>query len=117
MKTNKIFSLLFALAVSAIFLSMPVMASTPVAECAATIWTRIQNDVKYPDPALTQEVEGSVTVIFTVSDEGKVIIKNIFGTDQALITYVRNKMTSKEYPELVNASVYDFRVKFTFKLL
>jgi hypothetical protein len=92
-------------------------ASTPASECASTIWQKFQGKVKYPDYAYKQSIQGDVIVIFTVADDGKIIVKDIRATDEDLGKYVREVMTGMKCPELDNASVYDFKVIFHFKLI
>ncbi|MGA3015072.1 MAG: energy transducer TonB [Bacteroidales bacterium] len=92
-------------------------ASTPASECAATLWQKFQGKIKYPEYAYKQSIQGDVTVIFTVADDGKIIVKDIRATDEDLGKYVREVISKVQCPELDNASVYDFKVIFHFKLI
>ena len=92
-------------------------ASTPASECAATLWQKFEGNIKYPDYAWKQSIQGDVTVIFTVADDGKIVVKDIRATDETLGKYVREILTRMQCPELDNASVYDFKVIFHFKLI
>jgi outer membrane biosynthesis protein TonB len=117
MKTRNIFRILMVVIILSSFLSQPAVASTPASVCAATIWQKFQNKIKYPEKAVKKDVEGDVTVIFTVADNGNIVIKFIRSTDRELISYIKNILSSVQVPELDNASIYDFKVVFHFKLI
>jgi Gram-negative bacterial TonB protein C-terminal len=121
METKGIFRITLLTGVVLLFISLfsfaEAPASTPASECAATIWQKFQGNIKYPDYAYKQSIQGDVIVIFTVADDGKIIVKDIRATDEDLGKYVREVMTRMQCPELDNASVYDFKVIFHFKLI
>jgi|WetSurMetagenome_2_1015567.scaffolds.fasta_scaffold102448_1 hypothetical protein len=108
----------FLILVSAgLLLSEPVFASTPASECASTIWQKFQGKIRYPEFAHKQAIQGEVVVLFTVSDDGKIIVKDIRATDTELGKYIRNLISTVFCPELDNAGIYDFKVIFHFKLI
>ena len=121
MKTKGIFKISLLTGVVLLFSSLvsfaEAPASTPASECAATLWQKFQGKVKYPDYAYKQSIQGDVTVIFTVADDGKIIVKDIRATDEDLGKYIREVMTRMQCPQLDKASVYDFKVIFHFKLI
>jgi hypothetical protein len=117
MKTKSMSRFTLILAFSMVFMSEFVVASTPASECAATIWQKFKEKVSYPEYAYKQAVQGDVTVIFTVSDEGKIIVKDIRATDIDLANYIKEVISTVYCPELDNASVYEFKVVFHFKLI
>ena len=103
--------------VSVLLMSRTVIASTPASECANTLTQKFQGKITYPDTEKKQAIQGDVTVVFTVSDDGKIIIKDIRSTDAELGKYVMDAMAKVQAPELDNASIYDFKVIFHFKLI
>lgn len=117
MKTKNILRLFLIVIVSGLFLSSPVIASTPASECAATLWQKFQGKIRYPEFAHKQAIQGEVTVLFTVSDDGSIVVKDIRSTDTKLAQYIRDVMSTVQCPELENAGIYDFKVKFNFKLI
>ncbi len=117
MKTKNILIFFLIIAINGLFLFQPVIASTPPSECATTIWQKFQGKIRYPEFAYKQAIQGDVTVVFTVSDDGKIIIKDIRSTDTKLGKYIRDVMTTVQCPELENAGIYDFKVIFHFKLI
>jgi hypothetical protein len=117
MKTNNIYRFFLIIVITWLFLSQPVLASTPPNECATTIWQKFQGKIRYPEFAYKQAIQGEVTVIFSVSDDGKIIIKDIRSTDTELGKYIRDVISTIQCPELDNAGIYDFKVIFHFKLI
>jgi len=117
MKTKNILRFFLIMTVAGMFLSPAVFASTPASECATSIWQKFQGKVRYPESAYKQAIQGEVTVIFTVSDDGKIIVKDIRSTDSELGKYIRDVMSTVQCPELDNAGIYDFKVIFHFKLI
>ncbi len=117
MKTKNILRFFLIMVVTGLFLSPPVFAGTPASECAATIWQKFQGKISYPDFAYKQAIQGEVTVIFTISDNGYIIVKDIRSTDTELGKYVRDVISRVQCPELDNAGIYDFKVVFNFKLI
>jgi TonB family protein len=117
MKTKSISRFILALTVAGLLLAHPLMANTPVQECASRLVNKLQTQVKYPKFALKQAIEGEVSVVFSVNDEGSVIVKDIVASNSELGTYVRDAVANLNCEELKNAGDYDFRVKFHFKLI
>jgi hypothetical protein len=99
------------------FSRQPASASTPASECASTLSNKFERNIKYPSFAQKQALQGDVTVLFTVSYDGKIIIKDVRTTDVELAQYVRGMMSTVNCPELDNAGVYDFKIIFHFKLI
>jgi hypothetical protein len=94
-----------------------VVASTPASECASMIWQKFKGKISYPEYAYKQAIQGDVTVIFTLSDNGKIIVKDIRATDIDLAKYIKDVISTVQCPELDNSNVYEFKVIFHFKLI
>lgn len=103
--------------VSVLLISGRVFASTPASECASTLSQKFQGKITYPESAQKQAIQGDVIVVFTVSDDGKIIVKDIRTTDKELGKYIRDTLSGMNAPELDKASIYDFKVVFHFKLI
>jgi len=117
MKTTNIFRYFLVPLVFCFILTGSVLASTPASECASTLNQKLQGVIRYPEFATKQAIQGEVTVLFTVSDDGKIIVKDIRSTDYELGKYIRKVISRVTCPELDNAGVYDFKVIFHFKLI
>jgi TonB family protein len=117
MKTKRSFRFILISAATAFFFSYQAYAGTPANECASRIWQKFQSGIKYPEFAHKQAIQGEVIVVFTVSDDGKIIVKDVRSTDTELGKYVRSAMSEVKCPELQDAGVYDFKVKFHFRLI
>ena len=117
MKTKNILRTFLILTITGLFLSSPVIASTPPSECAATLWQKFQGKIRYPEFAHKKAIQGEVTVLFTVSENGNILVKDIRSTDTELAQYIRDVISTVQCPELDNAGIYDFKVKFNFKLI
>ncbi len=117
METKSMFWFTLIILVSVWFISGITFASTPASECLNTLNQKFQGRFSYPEQAYKQAIQGDVIVIFSVSDEGKIIIKDIRSTDAELGKYIREVMSTVQCPELNNASIYDFKIIFHFKLI
>jgi hypothetical protein len=117
MKTKNIIRFTLILVFAIVLKSGIIFASTPASECANTLWQKFQGKISYPEFAYKQAIQGDVVVIFTVSKEGWVVVKDIRATDAELGKYVRNIISTMQAPELDNAGIYDFKVVFHFKLI
>ena len=117
MKKTKVFRIILISAISVLLLSFNSFASTPAEECAKKMWQKFQNDVKYPEFAQKLVLQGEVIVLYTISEEGRIVVRDIRSTDVELGKYVRETLSKISCPELKNASGYDFKVKFHFRLI
>jgi hypothetical protein len=117
MKRKGFFRLILISTVSLLLLSYPSVAGNPVEECANRIWQKFQKDIKYPEFAHKQALQGEVIVLFMISEEGKIIVKDLRSTEAELGIYIRNAISAVQCPELKNAGDHDFKVKFHFRLV
>jgi hypothetical protein len=117
MKTKSILRFFLVAAVTGLFMFQPVFASTPANECATVLWKKFQSSIKYPEFAHEQALQGEVTVLFTVSDDGEILVKDIRANDAELAKYIRRVIATVKCPDLDNAGVYDFKVHFHFRLI
>lgn len=117
MKTTKFLRIILISAISVLLLSFTSIASTPAEECAEKMWQKFQNDIRYPEFAQKQALQGEVIVLYMISDEGTIVVKDLRSTDVELGKYVRETISNISCPELKNARGYDFKVKFHFRLI
>jgi hypothetical protein len=118
MKKQRIIRFLLVTAIAGLFMFQPVFASTPAQDCATALWRKFQGQIKYPEFAHQQALQGEVTILFTLAEDGDVVVKDIIATDTDLGNYIRQVVSTVKCPELQNAAgVNDFKVKFHFRLI
>jgi hypothetical protein len=117
MKTISILRFFLVMSVAGLFLFQPVFASTPANDCATTLWKKFQGKIRYPEFAHKLAIQGEVTVVFTVADDGAIIVKDIRSSDSELGKYIKEVISTVKCPELEDAGIYDFKVSFHFKLI
>ncbi len=117
MKTKNRFWFTLIILFAVLVLSGNAFASTPASVCASTLNQKFEGKFSYPENAYKQAIQGDVIVIFSVSDEGRIIIKDVRANDAELAKYVREVMSTVQCPELNDANIYDFKVVFHFKLI
>ncbi|MCX6246971.1 MAG: energy transducer TonB [Bacteroidetes bacterium] len=117
MKTKGILRFFLVVSVAGLFMFQPVLASTPANDCATALWKKFQSTIKYPEFAHEHAIQGEVTVLFTVSEDGEIVVKDVRANDADLAKYIREVITTVKCPELDNAEIYDFKVHFHFRLI
>jgi hypothetical protein len=113
MKTNKITKIIILTMILGIISVSQIFAAGPAAVTARNIREKIV-DLIYNGDLENLPSEGTVVVLFTVTDEGKIEIKNVKSTDNDAENFVVNKITSISAKDNVNPSHQVYRVKFQF---
>ncbi len=102
----------------ALFIGMgTLMAIEPSPACAEKMHKKLKESIQYPSQAARLAIQGEVQVIFTLNPDGKVTVCHIYGTDETLITYVREKLSGMQCREMKDAFQKYFKVKFNFQLV
>jgi hypothetical protein len=117
MKAKVKLGLVLIIALLTFFLTSNTSAALPASECATKIWKKFQSDIKYPEFAQKMALQGEVTIVFSISDEGGIIVKDVRATDSDLGNYIRSTVAGVKCPELKEAGAYEFKVKFHFRLI
>jgi hypothetical protein len=76
---------------------------------------RIEQSVIYPTFASEAQIEGAVFVSLTVGNDGNIYVQSIEATNEALGTYVCEKLESIDLGSLKLSDALTFNYRFTFK--
>ncbi|MDP4281445.1 MAG: hypothetical protein Q8867_04775 [Bacteroidota bacterium] len=96
------------------FMSFQVSyAAKPASKC---LRETLMGSVRYPDAIMKQSGVGSVEVTFIISDEGKILIKNIKTDNEELAEYVKDQLGCISCENLFGAYNQHYRITFRFKL-
>jgi outer membrane biosynthesis protein TonB len=77
----------------------------------------IKENLKYPEKAVRNCCTGSVNVIFTIDEEGKIDIKNTFSDNPDVERIVREQLESICCKGIKTAYNEHFRITITFKII
>lgn len=113
MKINKLARVIILIMIFGIISVSQIFAAGPAAVTARNIREKIV-DLIYKGDLENLPSEGTVVVLFTVTDEGKIDIKKVKSTDNDAENFVVNKITSISAKDNVNPSHQVYRVKFQF---
>jgi outer membrane biosynthesis protein TonB len=112
MKTVSFLRFFLVMSVTGLFLFQPVFAGVAGNNCATTLWKNFQGNINYPEFAHKQALQGEVTVVFNVSNDGGIVIRDVRSTDSERVKYIRQVIESVKCPELENATEFDFKLNF-----
>lgn len=91
-----------------------VNAASPAAVTAKKIRQKIAEVVLNPEDHDNIPASGSVVVLFTVSDEGKIEIKKLESNNDEAEKYVRNRISNIPCKDFVFPNHQLYTVKFLF---
>jgi hypothetical protein len=92
-------------------------ANNPETTCAEKMWKKMSEQVKYPGFAVRDRLEGQVTIIYTVTEQGKILIKRVITDESRLAEYVRLTLSGLQCEEMIKVAGKDFKVQFHFRLI
>ncbi|MEI7661560.1 MAG: hypothetical protein WCK34_05165 [Bacteroidota bacterium] len=117
MKTFKVIPTLIFAMMFLLFSGLSAYAIKPALAPAQHIQKIISETIKYPAQALKNASTGSVDVLFTINDEGQLVVKKI-STDNRMIAEDVKAQLSKACFKDVNIPYNQFfRINITFKLV
>jgi hypothetical protein len=90
-------------------------AESPAAISARNIRQKFVQAVMNPEDLLNVSSAGVVEVLFTVTDDGNIDIKNIKSTNEEIANYVKDKISSVPCKENVEPTNQYYKVKFYFQ--
>ena len=79
--------------------------------------TCLQRQVKYPEFALKEKLEGVVAVTLHFNQDGNVVILDSFGSDSRLESYVHGKLYGIHLKDCSVEMYKPYNARFTFRLL
>jgi hypothetical protein len=92
-----------------------VQAASPAAMAAKNIRQKFVEVVRNPADLQNILVGGEVEVLFTVSEEGKIDIKRLEGSNKEIEDFVRDKISSIPCNEYIFPFNQHYKVKFRFE--
>ena len=114
MKIRKVIRIIILALVIGSISIFSTYASGPAAVTAKNIREKIVNQVYNKDDMENLPPEGIVVVLFTVSDDGKIVIKKMESTNNEAEDFVTKKITSISAKDNVYPYHQLYRVKFQF---
>lgn len=114
MKTLKIFSgtfLILLLTAKSLFAGIDPSTTDNI------LYSQINKNIKYPEQARIEKIEGFVLVSFTVSNDGTLIITGMNSSNSLLKNYVEEKLKEIRMNHFDSSAERTFNVKFNFQLL
>ncbi len=117
MKTSKLIPAMLMATLFFLFTGFSSYAIKPALAPAEHIQNVIKETVKYPQQALKSGTMGSVDVLFTITDEGQLIIKKLSGDNKSISEDVKQQL-SKVYCKDVKFPYNQyFKINIRFKLV
>lgn len=76
----------------------------------------ITQSIKYPDDGYKQDLRGDVTITFTLSEDGKILLKNISSKSDKLKDYVIDQLKNITIQDVMHTLDQQFKVKLGFHM-
>lgn len=114
MKTKKIIRIIILTLVIGFISTYSLYASGPAAVTARNIREKIVNQIYNQDNMENLPAEGTVVVLFTVTDEGKIEIKKMESTNDEAGNFVTQKISAISAKDNIYPYHQYYRVKFQF---
>jgi len=111
------FSKFIFILIALLILGTQSYAGKTIKDTAATIREAIQQQVKHPGYIKVQDDLCCADVLFTVTEEGKLLIKRIITNNEALSSYVKEKFSEIKFFKLGSPLNQYYRIKLSFRLL
>ncbi|MEI6454739.1 MAG: hypothetical protein WCO93_00495 [bacterium] len=92
------------------------MAGKTSVQPAKDVHAIIKESVKYPPLALKESIEGTVEVIFTINDEGKIVVEKIKANDKRITENITEQLSKICCKEILGTYNQHYRVILEFKL-
>ena len=74
--------------------------------------TIIKEAVKYPDFTLSKEERGEISVIFSLTDEGKIKVEQVIAPSKRLEDYVKEQLSDVNAKDVLHFYNQQYSVKF-----
>lgn len=114
MKTIKIARILIIALIAGFFPTYATYAKSPAAMAAMKVQQKISDVVQNLEDPGNTPTSGTVVIVFTINDQGKVEIKKIDSNNDEAENFVVNKINSVTYKNFVDPYHKLYRIKFRF---
>ncbi|MCX6242752.1 MAG: hypothetical protein NTX43_13190 [Bacteroidetes bacterium] len=92
-------------------------AGKTLKDTAATIREAIKEQVKHPGYIKVQDNLCCADILFTVTDDGKLLVKRIISDNAALSAYITEKFSEIKFTKLGSPLNQYYRIKLSFRLI
>jgi len=116
MKTQTLKKIVF-IVITLVILAGQSLAGEISKETASKIRETIQTQVKHPGYSTVMENICCADIIFTITENGKLIVKRIITDNEALSGYLIKKLSHIRFDKTDNLMKRDFRIKLSFRLI
>ena len=113
MKTLHVIGMILTIFVLSAITFKASYAAKPAATC---LRETLMENVHYPDAILKKSGTGNVMVTFTISDDGKIVVRNIRTDNEELASYVRKTLSNINCSNLFGNYNQHYRINFRFRL-
>jgi hypothetical protein len=103
--------------IALLILAAPAWAGKVSTATAATIRETIKEQVKHPGFFKVRENLCCADVIFTITDDGKLIVKRIISDSEDLSDYVKKALSDIQFYKLKSPMNQHYRIKLSFRLI
>jgi hypothetical protein len=117
MKTTTLFRSFFVILMLFFISGISSYAIEPFPSPAQQLQKVIKDGLKYPEIAIKNCCTGSVDVIFTVSEDGKINIQKMNSENAHVEKMVKDQLSTICFKGVKVSSFEYYKIKITFKLL
>lgn len=113
-ETNSKFALIL---ITLLILASQSFAGKVSKQTLTTIRESIIEQVKHPGFDKVKDNLCCADVIFTVTDEGKLLVKRIISDNEAISDYIKEKLSQIKFSKLESPMNQHYRIKISFRLV
>jgi outer membrane biosynthesis protein TonB len=116
MKTNNIFRTVVLTLAFISITGLSLYAKKPVIESAVNIQSMIKKTITYPDIAVNKGYTGSVDVLFTLTEDGKINVKKTTAENAEIEKLVKEQLAAMSLKDIKTTFNQHYWIRITFKL-
>ncbi|MEI8004850.1 MAG: hypothetical protein WCI48_01480 [Bacteroidota bacterium] len=100
-----------------LILATPAWAGKVSKDTSATIRETIKEQLKHPGFYNLKDNTCCADIIFTISSDGKMLVKRIISNSEDLSDYVRKALSDIQFYKLQSPMNQYYRIKLSFRLI
>ena len=117
MKPKTLKKLVFFLAALLILACQSIAGNYVSKETENKIRETIKAQVKHPGYVKIQDNLCCADIIFTITQEGKLVVRRIITDNEALSSYLTEKLSTIQFSRIESPLDQDYRIKLSFRLI
>ncbi|MCX6280087.1 MAG: energy transducer TonB [Bacteroidetes bacterium] len=117
MKASKIIRLFSIVTMFVLVAGISASAASPVLTPADNVYKIIKESIKYPDQAVRESYTGTVDVIFTVDDDGKINVENTLSDSPDIEKIVKEQLSTICCKGVKTPFNEHYKITISFKLI